>query len=475
MNSGTLRIRLVFEEGHLLSKSQRKNGLKRSWILLKSHLRSISDFSSYLLDFFLLRGACPDGLILSMDGFVLPPFEPTSILKDKDIVRVKKNEDNVSVVDQMAHMMEGQPADVYVQLLANEKLVKKKTVCRKRRALKTLHSSKIKKNKVAPTSKCLQFRTGHNGRFQQEVFLSEKSLVKKHKSSTGHTDTNDSNKQKASKLQKFSPPAKDKRQMMRKHVKTQKEKVQQQRVEKRNGKLPDENYFEDSEQLAGSSDDEEIVPVVIRPGHVRFLPPGQVPVEANQIVHPAQASMDTIQLNGITIKNVRKRGKRKSSSRMSDCKNYEGQSSKLQARKGSATKNCPIDFNKLKPCASLPKADYSSLVDIRIVDKKNSVGFEAATGRISEASATKQSWNKWENNTTAPKQSWNKWAENHDHHGAPKQSWKKWENHSSGRGNGKENAWDEILQAFSAKKANLSNEVQWRTGEKKAWEGADGR
>lgn len=66
MNSGTVRIRLVFEEGHLLRKSQRKNGLKRSWILLKSHLRSISDFSSYLLDSFLLRGACPDGLVLSV-------------------------------------------------------------------------------------------------------------------------------------------------------------------------------------------------------------------------------------------------------------------------------------------------------------------------------------------------------------------------------------------------------------------------
>lgn len=51
--------------------------------------------------------------------------------------------------------------------------------------------------------------------------------------------------------------------------------VQQQRVEKSNNKLPDENYVEDSEQLAGSSDDEEIVPVVIRPGHVRFLPLGQ--------------------------------------------------------------------------------------------------------------------------------------------------------------------------------------------------------
>lgn len=68
MNSGTVRIRLVFEEGQLLSKSHRKNGLKRSWILLKSHLPTISDFSSYLLDFFLLRSACPHGLILSVSS-----------------------------------------------------------------------------------------------------------------------------------------------------------------------------------------------------------------------------------------------------------------------------------------------------------------------------------------------------------------------------------------------------------------------
>lgn len=575
MNSGTVRIRLVFEEGHLLSKSQRKNGLKRSWILLKSHLRSISDFSSYLLDSFLLRGACPDGLVLSMDGFVLPPFEPTSILKDKDIVRVKKNEDNVSAVDKMADMLEGQPADIDVQLLANEELVRKctvynneadedtepyglprqledtldagsskKTVCRKRKALKTLHSSnpncRMKKNRVAPTSKCLQFPTEHNGRFQQEVFLSEKHLMKKLKSSNGHTDTNVPNKQKASKFQKFSSPEKDKRQMMRKQIKTQKEKVQQRRVEKSNGKLPDESYFEDSERLAGSSDDEEIVPVVIRPGHVRFLPLRQA--EAKQIVHPAQTSMDTIRLNGITVKNVGKWGKRKASSWTSNCKNCEGQGSKLQAKKGLATMNCPIDFNKLRPCASLPKrgdiiayrlielssswtpelstfrvgkvswckpeankimlipvpeypfvfkkatneeavkhpyaedgslkADYSSLVDIRIVEHENSVGFEAAAGNIIEASGTKQSWNKWENNSVTPEQSWNKWGENH--HKAPKQSWKKWENRTSAGGNGKENAWDEILQAFTTKKANLSNEVRWRTGEEKAWEGVHG-
>lgn len=66
----SVRIRLIFEEMHTLSKSHRKNGLKRSWILLKSHLRSISDFSSYLLDFFRLRDACPDGLTLSVSVFL---------------------------------------------------------------------------------------------------------------------------------------------------------------------------------------------------------------------------------------------------------------------------------------------------------------------------------------------------------------------------------------------------------------------
>ncbi|XP_008444386.2 coilin-like isoform X2 [Cucumis melo] len=550
MNSGTVRIRLVFEEGQLLSKSHRKNGLKRSWILLKSHLPTISDFSSYLLDFFLLRSACPHGLILSMDGFVLPPFEPTSILKDKDIVRVKKNADNVAAVDKMEELVNkctdykneadavDEPYDLLRQLEDTlDAGSVKKTLSSKRKALKTLHSSKMKKKRVVPTSKYLKFRAEHNGRFQHKVFLSEKRLIKKHKPSNGHTDASVSNKQK---LQKFSSPEKDKRKMMRKQVKTRKKKVQQQRVEKSNSKLPDENYVEDSEQLAGSSDDEEIVPVVIRPGHVRFLPLGQ---EANQIVHPAQASMDTIRLNGMAVKNVRNRGQRKSSSWTSNCNNCEGQSSKPQAEKGLSTMNRPIDFNKLKPCASLPergdiiayrlielsstwtpelssfrvgkvlwckpeankimtipvpeypfvykkamndesikhpyaedgslKTDYSSLIDIKIVEHKNSVGFEEAAGNIREASGAKQSWNKWENHSTTPKQSWNKWGENHPK--PPKQSWKKWKDSTSVRvisGNVKENAWDEILQAFSAKKANLSNEVRWRTGEKKAWEGA---
>ncbi|XP_023545489.1 coilin-like isoform X3 [Cucurbita pepo subsp. pepo] len=567
MNSGTVRVRLVFEEGRLLSKPQRRNGLKRSWILLKSHLHSISDFSSYLLDLFLLRDACPHGLLLSMDGFVLPPFEPTSILKDGDIVRVKKSEDNVIAVETMADMEEGQPAGLDVQLLANEELVKEctdykneaeqddehydllnqledtvdvgskeKTVCRKRKALKTVHSSKKKKNRFAPTDKCLaspsnlqQFHTDHNCRSQQEVSVSDKSLVEKRKSSNGNTGTNKKQKQ-----------------------------VQQRIVRNSNGKLPVENYFEDSEQLDDSSVDEGIVPVETRPGHVRFLPLDQG--EANQFVHPAQASMDTARSNGITIKNEKKWGKGKSSFWRSNC-NCEGQSSKSQAKKDSSTRKCPIDFNELRPCLSLPergdiiayrlielssswtpefssfrvgkvswcnpeankimlipvpeypfvfkamneeavkhpyaedgslKADYSSLVDIRIVEHENSLGFEAAGGgNISEASTSKQSWSKWEKHSIAPKQSWNKWEnqprapkqswkkwendtskQGENQPRASKQSWKKWENDTSKRENGKENAWDDIVQASSAKKANLSKDVGWGRGEKKSWKGA---
>ncbi|XP_022962434.1 coilin-like isoform X10 [Cucurbita moschata] len=389
MNSGTVRVRLVFEEGRLLSKPQRKNGLKRSWVLLKPHLHSISDFSSYLLDLFLLRDACPHGLLLSMDGFVLPPFEPTTILKDGDIVRVKKNEDNVIAVETMADMEEVQPAGLDVQLLANEELVKEctdykneaehydllnqledtldvgskeKTVCRKRKALKTVHSSKKKKNRFAPTDKCLaspsnlqQFHTDHNCRSQHEVSASDKSLGKKRKSSNGHTDTN--NKQK---------------------VRTQ---VQQRIVRNSNGKLPVENYFEDSEQLDGSSVDEGIAPVETRPGHVRFLPLDQG--EANQFVHPAQASMDTARSNGMTIKNEKKWGKGKSPFWTSNC-NCEGQSSKLQAKKDSSTRKSPIDFNELRPCLSLP--ERGDIIAYRLIELSSSWTPEFSSFRVGKVS-----------------------------------------------------------------------------------------
>ncbi|XP_055804643.1 coilin-like isoform X2 [Solanum dulcamara] len=87
-----VRLRLTFEDPHILSDLQKSEGLKRSWFLLKPQLlhKTIADLSAHILRTFQLQNSCPHGLLLSMDGFLLPHFESTCILKDKCIVSVKK-------------------------------------------------------------------------------------------------------------------------------------------------------------------------------------------------------------------------------------------------------------------------------------------------------------------------------------------------------------------------------------------------
>lgn len=115
-----VRVRVVFEGQHILSEAQKKEGLKKSWILFKpKHLKTISDLADYLFRIFHLHHSSPHGLVLSvslapspslisyveiiissfvyliilllqfllqMDGFVLPPFESTAVFKDNDVV-----------------------------------------------------------------------------------------------------------------------------------------------------------------------------------------------------------------------------------------------------------------------------------------------------------------------------------------------------------------------------------------------------
>ncbi|CAH9117412.1 unnamed protein product [Cuscuta europaea] len=84
------RIKVIFQGG-ILSDSQISEGLENTWVLLKpQQQKTISDFTSYILQLFHLNESCPGGVVLSMDGFVLPPFESTSILKDKDVISVKR-------------------------------------------------------------------------------------------------------------------------------------------------------------------------------------------------------------------------------------------------------------------------------------------------------------------------------------------------------------------------------------------------
>ncbi|CAH9140014.1 unnamed protein product [Cuscuta epithymum] len=86
-----LRIKVVFEDGDILHVSQKSEGLERSWLLLNpKHHTTISEFSSYLLQNFQLHNSCPNGILLSMEGYVLPPFESTCFFNDKDVISVRK-------------------------------------------------------------------------------------------------------------------------------------------------------------------------------------------------------------------------------------------------------------------------------------------------------------------------------------------------------------------------------------------------
>lgn len=123
-----LRVRLVFEDEHILSKSQRSQGLHQSWLLLKPNQHpNFSQLSDHVLHLFGLNQSCPNGLVLSMDGFVLPPFESTCFLKDKEIISVKKKgrkSSNVVTVTDKNGSAEEQGIVKGVQLLANEEFNK---------------------------------------------------------------------------------------------------------------------------------------------------------------------------------------------------------------------------------------------------------------------------------------------------------------------------------------------------------------
>ncbi|KAL1550390.1 coilin-like isoform X2 [Salvia divinorum] len=128
------RIRVVFKDDDILSENQKLEGLSRSWILLEPRrLDAVSDLASHLLHAFRLHQSCPDGILLSISGFALPPFVSTSILKDNEIISVKKRthilsiEGNDAANDvQKLKAREKQPVDGGVLLLANEEFEKEK-------------------------------------------------------------------------------------------------------------------------------------------------------------------------------------------------------------------------------------------------------------------------------------------------------------------------------------------------------------
>ncbi|XP_017220025.1 coilin [Daucus carota subsp. sativus] len=210
-----LRVRLVFEDEHILSKSQRSQGLQQSWLLVKPNQHpNFSQLSDHLLHLFGLHQSCPHGLVLSMDGFVLPPFESTCFLKDKEIISVKKKGRKSSNVVKVADK-NGSADELEivkgVELLANEEFNKESggyqsdseddedanaventlggnALSKKRKASEGLVGSTTKKHKVAvPDGAKKDHRTNKNKGRHDDGVLVRKSHHKKEKSSKTKT------------------------------------------------------------------------------------------------------------------------------------------------------------------------------------------------------------------------------------------------------------------------------------------------
>ncbi|CDY26609.1 BnaA09g46680D [Brassica napus] len=338
MAEETVRIRLVFENQRILSKHQKKQGLKRSWAVLNpKYHRTVSEFSNHILYTFSLFEACPHGLSLYMDGFVLPPFESSCVLKDKDIVCVKrKKEPLLEIVEEDSDENVCAAIDIEeraqvlpdAMLIGNEEtggyeseseeeeeVVPEKKTSKKRKACSKSLSSKRKKCKLATTEETPLER-------EDAAVVNKSNDVKKKKRKTldvqrdENDEQNDANaksmtmtKSKKSSLQEESnepdelsnisaetikTPSrsarrkKAKRQWLREKTKQEKEELQQNQMQMvvAPSKKPaitidhqetEENHSEalekqqPDEQVDGVRD-EVVVPVEVRPGHIRFKP-----------------------------------------------------------------------------------------------------------------------------------------------------------------------------------------------------------
>ncbi|XP_059448133.1 coilin isoform X2 [Corylus avellana] len=446
----SVRVRLEFKRRGVLAESQLTEGLRRTWLLLKPEIECISDLAAYLLHTFNLQESCPNGLVLSMDGFVLPPFESTCILKDKDIICVRRKGDTavdtIKAGEGLDSLGEKENAEKQlvlkgVKLLANEEFekecgeyaddVQECTVSRKRKASEKLLSSKRKKNKVVTTHKCLvvteddqnDVHVKENGGLHHRR-VSPKKSVRKHKSSKLSSErdelsalesdeiSNDTTKstphaKRFCQLQENGEESVDvshkpgetkkipsrsarrkkaKRRWLREQVKVEKKKLLQGHTLKKDDEQSpvkgNQKVFEEHQQPDENSDEEDdIVPVVIKPGHIRFERLGK-----DRAIQQNQIPTENLQWHGITSK---KKGQKWGIEKVASYKRNEWtslnqESSEMLATEIETIANNPIDFDKLTPYTSVPKK--GDVVAYRLIELSSSWTPELSAFRVGKIS-----------------------------------------------------------------------------------------
>uniref|UniRef100_M4DTG1 Coilin tudor domain-containing protein n=1 Tax=Brassica campestris TaxID=3711 RepID=M4DTG1_BRACM len=448
MEPEKVRVRLSFEDQRVLSKSQKKQGLKRSWVVLdpKCH-RTVSEFSDHLLHTFCLFEACPHGISLSMDGFVLPPFESSCVLKDKDIVCVKrKKEPLLEIVEEdseenVCAEIEAEERAPGVMLLANEEFQKEtggyeseseedeleeivpvKKTSKKRKASSKSTSSKRKKCKLATTEESPLER-------ESEAVVSKGSAVKKRKTSDAQRTENDqqdevkaksmTKSKKSSKQAESKEPneqcnvsgeakktpsrsarrKKAKRQWLREKTKQEKEeylqlKQKQQMVVAPNQKpaftinhqVTKENRSEALEPQQpdenGDGVGDEVVPVEVRPGHIRFEPLDETDqASAEEIAPPAEKFV----WNGnMTKKKGQKWGTEKAGLSKRYAQDMDEDTYQTQSAEAETLAKGQIDFEQLVAYSgSVKKGD---VIAYRLIELTSSWTPEVSSFRVGKIS-----------------------------------------------------------------------------------------
>lgn len=432
---------MVFDRG-MLSKSKKKEGLRRCWFLLKPQHSTISDVTSHLHNTFRLHRTCPPhGITLSMDGFVLPSFESTAILKDKDIICVKRkgsilSDDEPAMLppatcehqsielpkllaiegiqeesggeETMSQEDNGEESedDVYVETKSDGNAVSKK-----RKASKKLKSPSQKKIKLSTTENLAVIPEVHekeNGS-SQGCIHKHLSPVKKDKKLTNlSSHPNKSNKsgptsdetrsvqpEDESEIKKLPSRSarrkKAKRRWLRElklEKEKEKEKLDQTPVLEKDGQeLPteDNNFVvSDVHQQPDeeSEEEDEVVPVEIRPGHIRFE---SLKKDQEQAAPQNQFPVETFQWNGITNKKKgQKWGKERMSFRKQDDDDYSSQDTPtVQNAEKEHTFNA-VDFDKLKPYTSVPKE--GDVIAYRLIELTASWTPELSSFRVGKIS-----------------------------------------------------------------------------------------
>ncbi|XAR48119.1 hypothetical protein NMG60_11030835 [Bertholletia excelsa] len=479
----SVRLRVKFEDRQILNKSQRSEGLKRSWLLLKPPHETISDLSAYLTHIFDLYQSCPNGIILSMGGFVLPQFESTSILKDKDVIRVKKkggllkidSEGDGAELENKEKIEEKQPLLVALPLLANQEFGKesgylsetedgrddqsegvlhvdnspdRSKVSKKRKATNKLQDSdskkrkkctidthgtendinveqkeshglhlgnRIKKKKRVADSKGKPNTESIPGSAESDIDHLEHSpsqRVKLEENGMG-CDNRPQTPEGTKKVPSRSARRKKaKRQWLKEIKKAEKEKVEKKELNQM--QIPEEGTHKNStdhqqENQKSEADkdivvDENIVPIVIRPGHIRFEPLEKERKNGNIInskmnkvqfwqdimqmgrqYHQKFVLKETFQWKGITSK---KKGQKWCKQNSSSCRNDDDDPSKEHYRKMNIKKvnhaNDPIDFEKLAPFTSWPRE--GDVIAYRLVELLSNWTPELSTFRVGKIS-----------------------------------------------------------------------------------------